>query len=156
MAKVKAPRPVNITNRKAEHEYYFEQELEAGIILTGTEIKSIRMGYANINDAYCMIEQNELYVRGLHISEYSAGSYFNHEAKRTRKLLLRKPEINKLIKKLKEKGLTIIPFKMYVNDRGFCKLKIALARGKKTFDKRETLKEKDNKREMDRVKKDYK
>ena len=156
MAKAKAPRAVNILNKKAEYEYFFEAEYEAGIMLTGTEIKSIRAGYANLNDAYCIFEGNELYVRGLHIAEYSAGSYFNHEAKRTRKLLLRASEIKKWARKLKEKGFTIIPYRMYINDRGFCKLKIALARGKKSYDKRETMKESDNKRELDRVKKEYK
>ncbi len=156
MAKEKAPRAVNILNRKAEYEYFFEAEYEAGIMLTGTEIKSIRAGYANLNDAYCVFEGNELYVRGLHISEYSAGSYYNHEAKRTRKLLLRSSELRKWARKLKEKGFTIIPYRMYINDRGFCKLKIALARGKKSYDKRETMKASDNKRELDRVKKEYK
>jgi SsrA-binding protein len=156
MAKEKAPRAVNILNRKAEFEYFFEAEYEAGIMLTGTEIKSIRAGYANLNDAYCVFEGNELYVRGLHISEYSAGSYYNHEAKRTRKLLLRSSELRKWARKLKEKGFTIIPYRMYINDRGFCKLKIALARGKKSYDKRETMKASDNKRELDRVKKEYK
>jgi SsrA-binding protein len=147
---------VNIKNRRAEHEYFFLQELEAGIMLTGTEIKSIRAGYANLNDAYCSFEQGELYVRGLHISEYSNGTYYNHEAKRMRKLLLKKNELKKLERKLKEKGFTIVPFKLYTTERGFAKLGIALAQGKKNYDKRQTLKERDVKKDLDKAMKQYK
>lgn len=152
----KVQKNVMITNRRATHEYYFVSEYEAGIVLTGTEIKSIRAGYANLTDGYCVFEQGELYVKNLNISEYANGSYYNHEAKRTRKLLLRRSELRKLERKLKEKGMTIIPYKLYISDRGFAKLQIALAQGKKTYDKRETLKERDVKRDMDKVMKAYK
>lgn len=152
----KVQKNVMITNRRATHEYYFVSEYEAGIVLTGTEIKSIRAGYANLTDGYCVFEQGELYVKNLNISEYANGSYYNHEAKRTRKLLLRRSELRKLERKLKEKGMTIVPYKLYISDRGFAKLQIALAQGKKTYDKRETLKERDVKRDMDKVMKAYK
>jgi SsrA-binding protein len=125
-------------------------------VLTGTEIKSIRAGYANLNDAFCSIEHGEVIVRNLHISEYTNGSYYNHEAKRVRKLLLKRNEIKKLERKLKEKGLALIPFKLYINERGFAKLAIELAQGKKSYDKRETLKERDVKRDIDKVMKQYK
>jgi SsrA-binding protein len=154
--KAKYSKIVMIKNRRAEHEYAFVQEYEAGIVLTGTEIKSIRAGYANLNDAYCTFENGEIHVRGLHISEYANGTYYNHEAKRVRKLLLKRQELKKLERKLKEKGFTIIPFKLYTTERGFAKLGIALAQGKKTFDKRNTLKERDIKRDIDKVVKQYK
>ncbi len=149
----KKPVKIEIINRKASFEYFFVQEYDAGIMLTGTEIKSIRAGNANLSDAWCLLELGELWVKSMFIAEYSHGTDNNHETRRTRKLLLRKPEIRKLEKKSKEKGFAIIPIKLYISDRGFAKLRIALATGKKTFDKREVMKERDNKREMDRVKK---
>ena len=140
---------ININNKKATFEYYILEDFTAGIKLLGTEIKSIREGKANISDAFCTFINGELYVRNLHISEYSHGSFYNHEAKRDRKLLLTKKEIKKLVVKGEDKGLTIIPLKIFISDRGFAKMNIALAQGKKAFDKRESMKERDVKREMD-------
>ncbi len=119
-------------------------------MLTGTEIKSIREGKANLTDSYCLITNDELWVKNMHISEYTHGSYANHEPKRTRKLLLKKSEILKIISKLKDKGTTIIPIQIFFNERGLAKLEIAVARGKKMFDKREDIKKKDVAREMQR------
>lgn len=143
------------SNKKALFEYHFESKFEAGIVLTGTEIKSVRKSQSNISDSYCIFMNEELWVKGMHIAEYTEGSYNNHLAKRDRKLLLNRKELNKLRVKTKEKGYTIIPTRLYISDRGFAKLEIALARGKKTFDKREDLKKKDATMEMSRVKKDY-
>lgn len=140
---------INIRNKKASFEYHLLETFAAGIKLLGTEIKSIREGKANISDAFCTFINGELYVRNLHISEYSHGSFYNHEAKRDRKLLLTKKEIKKLLIKGDDKGLTIVPLKIFINDRGFAKMEIALAQGKKVFDKRDSLKERDVKREMD-------
>ncbi len=154
--KEKFSKNIMIKNRRAEHEYSFIQEYEAGIILSGTEIKSIRGGYANLNDSFCTIDNGELFVRNLHIAEYTNGTYSNHEAKRVRKLLLKKNELKKLDKKLREKGFTIIPFKLYINDRGFAKLAIELAQGKKSYDKREALKERDVKKDIAKIMKQYK
>jgi SsrA-binding protein len=156
MAKESKNKVINITNRKAEYEYQFVAEYNAGLVLTGTEIKSIRAGYANLNDAFCTFTEGELLVRSLHIAEYASGSFFNHEAKRVRKLLLRKPELKKLERRVSEKGFTIVPYRLFISDRGFAKLTVVLAQGKKTFDKRETIKERENKRELDRIKKSYK
>jgi SsrA-binding protein len=156
MSKEKGQKNIMITNRRATHEYFFVLEFEAGIVLTGTEIKSIRAGYANLTDAYCIFEHGELYVKNMNISEYANGSYFNHDTRRMRKLLLRRQELRKLERRLKEKGTTIIPFKMFISDRGFAKLQIALAQGKKSFDKRETIKERDVKRDIAKVMKAYK
>lgn len=144
---------VNILNRRAEFEFYFMDRLEAGLVLTGTEIKSIRKGSADLRDAYCYFKKGELFVKNLFISEYDWGNQFNHETRRVRKLLLRGAELRKLEKKIKERGYTIVPYRLYFNDRGFAKLEIALAQGKKTHDKRESIKEKDVKRDMDRIKK---
>ena len=140
---------INIKNKKATFEYHILEDFTAGIKLLGTEIKSIREGKANISDAFCTFINGELYVRNLHISEYSHGSFYNHEAKRDRKLLLTKKEVKKLVVKGEDKGLTIIPLKIFISDRGFAKMNIALAQGKKAFDKRESMKERDVKREMD-------
>lgn len=142
---------IQIKNRKAEFEYFLLTTYSAGIVLSGTEIKSIRTGKANITDAYCSFENGELWVHNMHISEYTHGSYNNHEPKRDRKLLLNAKEIKKLITKLNERGMTIIPTLLWINERGFAKLDIALARGKKMYDKRESIKAKDNKREMARA-----
>ena len=142
-------------NKKALFEYHIESKLEAGLVLTGTEIKSVRQSQSNLSDAYCVFINDELWVKGMHIAEYREGSYNNHLAKRDRKLLLSRKELNKLQVKTKEKGFTIIPTRLYISERGFAKLEIALARGKKLFDKREDLKKKDATMEMSRVKKDY-
>ena len=140
-----------IKNKKAYFEYHILDKYVAGIKLLGTEIKSIREGKANLNDAFCTFISSQLYVRNLHIAEYSHGSFYNHEQKRDRVLLLQKKEIKKLLGRVEEKGLTIVPLALFVNERGFAKLEIGLAQGKKTFDKRETLKERDSKIEMDRA-----
>ncbi|WP_462265177.1 SsrA-binding protein SmpB [Mucilaginibacter sp.] len=140
-----------IKNKKAYFEYHILDKYTAGIKLLGTEIKSIREGKANINDAFCTFVDDMLYVRNLHIAEYSHGSFYNHEAKRDRTLLLQKKELKKLKTRTQEKGLTIIPLAMFISERGFAKLEIGLAQGKKAFDKRETMKERDVKVELDRV-----
>lgn len=149
MGKFKQPN-ISIKNRKAEFEYFLLTTYSAGIVLSGTEIKSIRAGKANITDAYCSFENGELWVHNMHISEYANGSYNNHEPKRDRKLLLTAKEIKKLTTKLNERGMTIIPTLLWINEKGYAKLDIALARGKKMYDKRESIKAKDNKREMAR------
>ena len=122
----------------------------AGIVLSGTEIKSIRNGKASLADSFCLFDNGELFVRGMHISEYSFGTYNNHIAKRDRKLLLTARELKKLSVKVKEKSMTLVPVTLFINDRGYAKLEIALARGKHFYDKRNSLKEKDHKREIDR------
>ncbi len=142
---------INIKNRKASFEYELLEKLVAGIKLAGTEIKSIRNGKVSMNDAYCQFHAGELYAKNIHIAEYEMGTHYNHEAKRDRKLLLNKKELQKFERKTKESGLTIVPTRLFVNERGLAKLEIALARGKKLYDKRETLKQKDSKREMDRM-----
>lgn len=144
---------IEIVNKKATFEFHFLQTFEAGISLTGTEVKSIRLGNANLKDAYCSFKDGELFVKSLFISEYKFGNIFNHESRRDRKLLLRKSELNKLDKKVREKGLTIIPYRIFLTDRGFIKIEIALAQGKKAYDKRVSIKEKDLQRDMDRLKK---
>ena len=141
---------INIKNKKASFNYEFIDTYTAGIMLTGTEIKSIRDGKVNFTDAYCFFIGHELWLKGLHISEYSYGSYNNHIPKRDRKLLLNKKELLKIKKKITEKGLTIIPTRMFVNDRGYAKIVIAIARGKAQYDKRHDIKDRDNKRELDR------
>ena len=151
MATKTIARQIDIRNRRASFEYSFQERFTAGIMLTGTEIKSIRAGNANLNDAYCLFEGGELWVKSLYIAEYEYGTDNNHEARRTRKLLLRKPELRKLERRVKEKGFTIIPYKLFLNERGFAKLKIELASGKKSFDKRNTIKDRESKRDLDRV-----
>jgi SsrA-binding protein len=141
---------VNIKNKRAAHEYFLLQEFTAGIQLLGTEIKSIREGKATLADSYCTFKGDELFVMQMHISEYTHGTYNNHEPKRDRKLLLNKRELKKLLTKVKEKGFTIIPTLLFINEKGLAKLTIALAKGKHHYDKRETLKKKDVQREMDR------
>lgn len=142
---------INIRNKRASFDYEFVEEYNAGMVLTGTEIKSIRAGKASLVDSYCFFSRGELWVKGIHISEYRLGTYYNHEEKRERKLLLTHKELVKLERKVKESGLTIIPVKIFLSEKGFAKLRIALAKGKKEFDKRETLKQKDAKKEMDRA-----
>ena len=144
---------INIKNKKASFLFELMEKFTAGMVLSGTEIKAIRTGKASLVDSYCTFINNELWVRNLNISEYSYGSYNNHEPRRDRKLLMNKKELNKLEKKLRDKGLTVIPIKLFINENGYAKLKIALAKGKKMFDKRESMKQKDAKREMDRMKK---
>ncbi len=148
-------RSVEIKNKKASFLYEFIEKFTTGIELTGTEIKAIREGKANLVDAYCSFANHELWISGMHISEYSMGTYNNHDPKRERKLLMTRKELNKLEKKIQDKGLTIIATKLFINEKGWAKLVIALARGKKHFDKREDIKQKDSKRELDRLKKNY-
>lgn len=147
--------PVNIRNKKASFEYFFVDNFTAGIVLTGTEIKSIRMGKASLVDTFCYINNGEIWVKGMNISPYFYGSYNNHESKRDRKLLLNKHEIKNLQEATKQVGFTIIPTLLFIDEHGRAKLDIALAKGKKEYDKRQTLKEKEDKREMDRARKRY-
>ena len=147
--------PVSIKNRKASFEYFFIETYTAGIVLTGTEIKSIRAGKASLVDSYCLIINGEMWVRGMSVSPYFYGSYNNHEQKRDRKLLLTKREINKLQSATKQTGYTIVPLLVFLDERGRAKMDIALCKGKKAFDKRQTLKEKEDRREMDRAIKRY-
>jgi len=141
---------IHIKNKKAHFEYFLLEKFIAGIQLTGTEIKSIREGKVNLTDAYCMFVDNELFVKGMHITEYTFGTYNNHEPKRDRKLLMTKRELKKLNLKLKDQGITIVPTLLFINEKGLAKLEIAVAKGKKLYDKRETLKDKDTQREIER------
>lgn len=142
---------INIKNKKASFNYEFVDQYEAGIQLLGTEIKSIREGKASIQEAYCAFKNDELFVINMNISPYTEASFTNHSPTRSRKLLLHKKELEKLFKKKKDNGLTIIPTKLFINGKGIAKLNIALAKGKKVHDKRETIKDKDAKRQMDRA-----
>jgi SsrA-binding protein len=153
MTDKKPKKKVEIVKRRASYEYQFLERYEAGIVLQGTEIKSIRRSNANLNDAYCYFKRGELFVKSLFIAEYEFGTHANHEPRRERKLLLRGGELRKLERRVKERGLTIIPFRLFINERGFAKLEVALAQGKKTHDKRESIRDKDIKREMGRMKK---
>ncbi len=141
---------VNIDNRRASFEYFFLEKLTAGVSLTGTEIKSIRQRNVNLQDAYCFFQDGELYVRNMHISIYSEGTHYNHDPLRDRKLLLTKRELKKWDEKLKDQGLTIVPVRLFTNEKGLAKIEIALAKGKKLYDKRETIKERDVKRDLER------
>ncbi len=147
---------VKIVNRDARFGFELLEEYEAGIMLTGTEIKSLRQGGGSFNDAYCIMKSGELWLKNLHIPEYSFGNINNHIPTRLRKLLLKKRELEKIDSKIREKGLTVVPVELFMSERGFVKIKVAMARGKKTFDKRNTMKDRDVKRELDRVKKMYK
>jgi SsrA-binding protein len=142
---------INIKNKKASFNFEFIEKFIAGIVLGGTEIKSIRMGKANLVDAYCTFHGDELWVSGMHIAEYSFGSYNNHDPKQDRKLLLNRRELNKLKKKSQEKGLTIVATRLFLNDRGLAKLEIALARGKREYDKRQDIRQRDTRIEMERL-----
>ncbi len=144
---------INIKNKKAGFNYEFIEKYVAGIKLTGTEIKSIRMGKASLVDAYCLFINNELYIRGLNISEYTYGTHYNHDPRQDRKLLLNKRELKKLERKTTEKGLTIVAIRLFINENGWAKVEIALAKGKAEYDKREEIKRKDLKRDMERVRK---
>ena len=147
---------INIQNKKARFEYEILDQFTAGIVLTGTEIKSIRNSKASIAESFCEFnEKGELFVVNMHIEEYAFGSRFNHRPRGSRKLLLNKRELKKLNKEVRNTGLTIVPLKLFINEKGFAKMLIALARGKKLYDKRETLKDRDNKRDLDRVKKSF-
>ena len=147
--------PVQIKNKKAAFEYFFIEELTAGIVLTGTEIKSIRAGKASLVDTYCTIIRGEMWVKGMSISPYFYGSYNNHEQKRDRKLLLTRREISRLESATKQTGYTIVPTLVFIDENGRAKVDLALCKGKKAFDKRQTLKEKEDRREMDRAMKAF-
>lgn len=144
------PNTIDIRNRKASYEFSFLDKFVAGMVLTGTEIKSIRLGKANITDGFCVFHNGELIARNIQINEYDKGTYNNHPPKRDRKLLLSKHELRKLENNLKDQGLTIIPLRLFINEKGWAKLEIALAKGKKLFDKREDVKKKDMERETAR------
>src|SRR5437868_13487867 len=141
---------MDLSNRKAYYEYHIEAKYIAGLVLQGTEIKSLRAGKASFNDSYCLFENGELFVRSLHISEYSFGTYTNHEPMQERKLLLNKRELRKLENKIKEKGYSIIPLKIFISQSGYAKLEIGLGKGKKIYDKRETIKERETDRNIKR------
>ena len=141
---------MEIKNRSASYEYFIEEKFDAGMMLTGTEVKAIRDGRVSFNDSYCLLDRGELYVKGLHISPYEFGSYANHNPTRERKLLLKKKELDKIAQKLKEKGFTIIPLSIYFNERGYAKMKIGLGKGKKLHDKRESIKQRESDREIKR------
>lgn len=142
---------ISIKNRRATFDYEIIDTYVAGIVLSGTEIRSLRLGKASLTDCYCYFHAHELFVRGMNISEYHWGSYNNHMPKRDRKLLLQRKELAKLERALQDKGLTVVGLKLFINDRGLAKLQIGLAKGRKSYDKREYIKEKDIRREMDRV-----
>ncbi len=141
---------MELSNRKAFHEYSFESKYTAGIVLRGTEIKSLREGKASFNDSYCLFNKGELYVKNLHIAEYAFGTYTNHEPMQERKLLLTKRELRKLETKIKEKGYSIIPLRIFLSESGYAKVEIGLGKGKKHYDKRETLRERDTERDIKR------
>ncbi|MFI3323878.1 MAG: SsrA-binding protein SmpB [Rikenellaceae bacterium] len=146
---------INIRNRRATFDFAIIEEYVAGIVLVGTEIKSIRMGKASLTDSYCYFERGELWIRGVNIAEYHWGTHNNHIPKRDRKLLLNAKELSKLGRSLQDKGLTVVGLRMFLNERGFAKVVIGLAKGRKSYDKREHLKENDAKREMDKAMKKY-
>lgn len=141
---------IDIKNRSIFHEYFIDARYEAGMVLLGTEVKSLREGKASFNDSYCLIHKGEVWLKSLHIAEYSHGTANNHDPLRDRKLLLQKREIKKIEAKLKEKGFTLVPLRIFLNEKGFVKIEIGLAKGKKHFDKRETIKQRDVEREMKR------
>ena len=141
---------MEIKNRQAYFEYYFDDKYVAGIMLTGTEVKSLREGKASFNDSYCILNKGELWIKSFHISEYSHGTVNNHDPVRERKLLLNKRELKKLEAKIKEKGYTIIPLRLFFNEKNLAKLEIGLGKGKKLHDKRETIKQRDTERELKR------
>jgi SsrA-binding protein len=152
MSKQRFAKDVNIKNRQASYEYELLDKWVAGIVLTGTEIKSIREGKINLQDGYGYFNNGELFVKGVNISPYAQGTHYNHEATRERKLLLKRSELKKLEARTEEKGLTLVPTRLFINDRGFAKMEIALGRGKKMHDKRDSIKERDAKRELNRMK----
>lgn len=141
---------MEIRNRSAYHEYFIEDKYTAGMVLSGTEVKSLRAGRASFNDSYCLFQKGELWIRSLHIAEYSHGTSSNHDPMQDRKLLLQKRELKKLEARVKEKGYTIVPLRIYFSEKGLAKLEIGLGKGKQQFDKRETIKQRDTEREMKR------
>ncbi len=147
----KKPSAINIKNKKASFDYEFVETYTAGIVLTGTEIKSIRLGKVSLVDTYCYFVGGELWVKNMNIAEYFYGSYNNHNARRERKLLLTKKELRSLLNQEKNPGFTIVPVRLFINEKGLAKVVIALARGKKEYDKRQSIKEKEDRREMDRM-----
>ncbi len=142
---------INIRNKRATFDYELIERFTAGIVLTGTEIKSIRLGKASLVDSFCIFENDELWVKNLHIAEYFYASYNNHSARRDRKLLLNRSELNKISRLTKQSGFTIIPTRLFINNKGIAKLNIAIARGKREYDKRHSIREKEDKRDMDRM-----
>ena len=146
---------INIKNKRATFDYIITDTYTAGIVLTGTEIKSIRLSKVSLVDSYCIFIGNDLWVKNMHVAEYFYGSYNNHSARRDRKLLLERKELRKLQQAVKNPGFTIVPTRLFINEKGLAKLVIGLARGKHEYDKRETLKERDDKREMDRIKRNF-
>ena len=148
---MKIEKSISITNKRARFEYELLDEIEAGMVLTGTEIKSLRSSKASITEAFCLFVDGELYIINMMIDEYKLGTFYNHKTKRERKLLLHKRELQKFEKKLKDVGNTIVPLKLYINDKGKAKLLIAVGRGKKLYDKRDSIKDRENKRSLDRI-----
>ena len=146
---------INILNKRAKFEFEFIEKYTAGIVLAGTEIKSIRLGRASIADSFCEFQNGELFMINSHVEEYSFGTHYNHKAKSERKLLLNKKELKSLNKSVQNKGLTIVPLRLFTNEKGLAKVEIALAKGKKLYDKRETIKDRDNKIDLARLKKAY-
>lgn len=142
---------VNIKNRRATFDYELIETFVAGIVLTGTEIKSIRLGKAGLSDSYCIVTNNELWVKNMYVAEYFYGTYNNHDSRRDRKLLLKRKELNKIARLSKDTGFTIVPTRLFINEKGLAKLVIAIAKGKKAYDKREAIKERDDKRAMSRA-----
>ncbi|MDE6144103.1 MAG: SsrA-binding protein SmpB [Muribaculaceae bacterium] len=142
---------VNIKNRKATFNYEIGDTYTAGMVLTGTEIKSIRSGKANLSDSYCVVDHGEVWVKGMHVSEYFYGSYNNHEARRDRKLLLNRKEISKIEKQSSDAGFTIVPLRIFISEKGFAKMVIGIGKGKKEYDKRQSIKEREDRRDMDRM-----
>lgn len=141
---------MNLSNRSAYHEFQIEDKYSAGLVLAGTEVKSLREGKASFNDSYCFFHKGELWIKSLHIAEYSHGTSSNHDPMQDRKLLLQKKELKKLESRIKEKGYTIVPLRIYFNEKGLAKLEIGLGKGKRLYDKRETIRQRDTEREMKR------
>ena len=152
MSKARFSNDINIKNRQASHTYELLDKFVAGMVLKGTEIKSIKEGKVNLQDGYCYFNNGEIFVKGINITPYAQGTHYNHEPTRERKLLLKRSELKKLEAKVEEKGLTLVPLRLFINERGLAKLEIALGRGKKLYDKRQSMKERDAKRELDRIK----
>ena len=142
---------IYVKNRRASFDYELLDKFTAGIVLLGTEIKSVRESKVNLSDSYCLMDNGELWVKGMHIAEYKLGNFYNHSALRDRKLLLTRKELKKIERVVKESGLTIVPTALYINEKGLAKLNISIARGKKSYDKRQSLKEKEEKRQIDRA-----